>query len=260
MVLTINDLENDQLSLGLPDWTDASAYPTAQSSALRFAWEFLRRNEKYRELWARYQAEPANHRIIQLTALVDFNVFDFADPQLPFSSILEHELFLNPLDKGGMADRFLTTQYLCEKAEPLRIGLLPRHRREVVVRLHVGGIETQLKWLGKKLRKLESSLGNSSKPQARKLRLYLRLLDAVDQKATPQQIEEQLFSEVSLGDKNDSADLRKKGLKRGTVVRDRGFLALIDRGREEHGLFRLTLDDAKAATLIDSVLDEEPES
>ena len=39
---------------GLPDWTDAAAYPDASASNVRWWWEFTRRDPAYRKLWLKW--------------------------------------------------------------------------------------------------------------------------------------------------------------------------------------------------------------
>lgn len=42
--------------MGKPDWRNPDDYPDEETSTTRWAWEFLRRNSRYREAWRRFEA------------------------------------------------------------------------------------------------------------------------------------------------------------------------------------------------------------
>ena len=53
--------ESPKKPIWLPDWQDLCKYPDVNGKKISgrvWAWEFLRRNQKYQQLWEKYEALP----------------------------------------------------------------------------------------------------------------------------------------------------------------------------------------------------------
>ena len=94
----------------VPDWRDASAYPPQDTPRHVWAWEFLRRNPKYRQLWT----EATSNEITNLDAPQQFGLAIWHDPRVKERGkghILRCEVRLNSLAR-------LAFQLAIEPASP----------------------------------------------------------------------------------------------------------------------------------------------
>ena len=195
------------LDWGVPDWRCEDQYPDPSAmTPTAWAWEFLRRNPKYR---ARWDTAPA-----KAIGLGDFGLLGLPPdprqsmPTLPppaFAAAAVREIrpgrrgeqtvTLNPQDVAIVFDLYRPVNEQLRRA-----------------RCALTSLQAHLKMSPKLIRKRESEYGK-----------YLRVLDAVDAAVSDREIATVLYSTDSADDTRKKVkDDRKAALK----LRDGGYLAL----------------------------------
>lgn len=166
-------MNHTQARWGLPDWTDASAYPQEATDHV-WRWEFLRRRHDYRDAWDRWQDDVIEQGGF-LTALTDdldqtileFGVAVIHDPRRSFDPWTAWQLFRPP---HGFV---------------VRIDPRERDRRFADFRFDIARpLEPQFSKARDHLSRLQADLCsgklNTPRPSRELWPLYLRLLDAHD--------------------------------------------------------------------------------
>jgi Family of unknown function (DUF6499) len=181
---------------GVPDWRDASAYPTTDEFSLdEWHWEFLRRNHDYRRDYFRPRdsfGEDGRYRYFKLK----YKIVELADPRRSVRDMLNPEPSNEPEDGNALPTLFapdfavrfmdqnistcystkLEIQRLLEDAEIHHLFLRINLRRPLDPQFRI------LKQLAKTAQRWDWNQGrlNIRRPHRRNWPLYLRALDARD--------------------------------------------------------------------------------
>jgi hypothetical protein len=223
----------------LPDWQDASQYPNEEETSLeQWAWEFLRRNSKYRNLWAVSFEENLElfNRALQLeaTQLSDGSfAFVSSDQELKkvcqladnFNYLFRLVTFPPHPSENRIALRF-EGQRLIHKLGSSEISL-SRNEAAIIcnfdlpIKEQVAEIESFLKCEKQRRGLKEKRL------RIEKYRTYLRILDAKMKYATDQDVATVIFP----NEKNEYPEWRvsakvRECLKAAEELRDHDFWML----------------------------------
>ncbi len=221
----------------LPDWTKPHQYPDPKTTSLRqWAWEFLRRNPEYQQLWEKFDALPPGPIYEGRSAYAYMDIrerfekeFGILDPAAPPMTIADPDFkwrlrFTNPPRYWILPIDWLED----DEFEMPEIDL--EHSAEVVLKFDVRLplprqinsakmiLETQAKRLAK------AGLLGGERAQIKKYQNYLRILDAKLSGATSKAIATDI-----LGIKNDNPDYRgrvRETFKAAKQLRDRDYRLL----------------------------------
>jgi hypothetical protein len=195
----------------LPDWQDINNYPKPKKATGRvWAWEFLRRNLQYQQLWEKYSVSGHADRLWDIRPVfrTEFGVSSPAPPAMPFT----HPDF-------EWRPRFTTQKprYWIMPEEddggngPDLADVDIDHPAEVLVKFDLRcQIDAQLiavdTILNKELKRLKNTRVLIAEPRARfdRYQKYLRVLDAKLSGATNKTIAVEI-----LGIKNDDSENQK---------------------------------------------------
>jgi len=234
------------------DWKNESIYPDPKCKEWdRWAWEFLRRNHEYQDLFNRYVDQDlfvlgddgfdtaASHEELLRVASqqgkefvcrsVDIAIADsFGLCDFPKNPTQEFDQGLPPFFKEYAP---ATVTYLGKDKMRQVVGMKPISENEVVVCLNTG-VPLEIQW--KRMQQTLDALGIRFKDKQRsrspsKLHQRLRVLDAKDQGISTSNIASFLIPHKPndhangyLGTKEIDADLRAA-----EDLRDRGYLELL---------------------------------
>ena len=176
----------------LPDWHDASAYPDPEdTSAMQWAWEFLRRNPDYQKdyqthggpyvpsenLWKKYNLDTHS---------------SFPDPALP------HPFVRTDLGRGVYAMEPLRFRgNVLRTHQPGQVGR-SNYDTEAFIRFDVSlPLAAQITAAEKHLGRLQKKMGAKNKrKRITKYQSYLRILDAEASGAVRSEIAAELYPQM----------------------------------------------------------------
>jgi len=186
----------------LPDWKDVTKYPHSKKGRV-WAWEFLRRNPQYQQLWDKYAALPPGplytgnsaHAFMDICQRFErqFGVSHSAPPSMPFThpdfkwrprfaAQSPRHWIMQPDDDIDMEGAHLDHQAEVLMKFDLRLQLSPQ----------LTGAKAILNKEAKRLKKA-GLLGGQPRAKFEKYQTYLRLLDAKSSGASSKEIAKEIL-------------------------------------------------------------------
>jgi hypothetical protein len=225
---------------GVPDWTDASGYDCARWKTGHWAWQFLRRNHGYRNLWLEWINLPEDEdglpdeesdlsniegtfishegKILD-RANAEFGLISIANPENSDASVFF------TARAAHMIRTFLSNSKIDRVFKDYEVGYIFDMRLPLEEQFERA--LASAKQFQKHRAKNDIFTVETKKVRADKYITYLRLLDAVDAGATQNDIITTLFSNIE----NEYPDYkaRKKydnQIKAAEAMRKKGFRVL----------------------------------
>ncbi len=245
----------------IPDWTNLDAYPSVESTIMvQWCWEFLRRNEDFREAWNRYKITgtmPTRDFLFHT-----FGTIKLCDWQEDFGSPYVAMLCLREYAPLVIVSRY---ELLHMEHSELERATTPNMAQEVVIKFDVrNDIDSQLQQAREFLEITRKSLkppdGRDFSPaqpdrSAATFPTYLQLLDAKDQLSplSDAEVIRRVRPKLAPGEDEISAKEKlKKCLKRARYMRDTGYKTL---SLEKYRL-NLTDDEVRQLLALNNILKE----
>jgi hypothetical protein len=226
----------------LPDWEDITKYPDPKKATGRvWAWEFLRRNAHYQELWEKFSAGEYADGLWHIFPRfeTEFAILSPAPPSMPFThpdfkwrprfaaQNLRYWILPWPDDEGIGND--LDGADLDHPAEvlvkfDLRLQLLPQLKSTKAI------LKKEAKHLAK-----AGVLGGQPRARFEKYQIYLRVLDAKASSASSKEIAKEILGITNKTTLQDAQYVKEKVdevFEPAKRLRDGGYRFLAAKGRK----------------------------
>lgn len=231
--------EPSSVSNWLPDWTDATAYPDPKNTSKQaLAWEFLRRNPEYQEMWNQLQAQTAS-----------FPQKDFCKADEIRQRIEDFGLLIPvpPTANSSDADFKKRPQFAThgrswmkpaewpEDAEPYVVDELLKDPSEVMIKFDLRwSVQSQLlattaflKAQTQKLKNLKILEGTNHRMKPEYFADYLRLLDGEAADQTHEKMAEVIYGIFEEYPDHAGKQQVSDSLKRARWLRDKGYRFIV---------------------------------
>src|SRR6266567_2890456 len=225
----------------LPDWEDATQYPDPKTTSLRqWAWEFLRRNLGYQQLWAKLEALPGP------VGFIYYENFTKMEKRLQIQQRFEKKFGVHNPAPPSMAStdptfewrpRFVTRHvkywmkpvdwpeefYVIDEALRDPAEAMISFNLHLPLRSQLDGVEKLLKDRVAHLTSLGVLKGRDRRMKPQHFQGYLRLLDAEATDASQKEMAKVIYNIVDKYPDHAGEQKARDGLERAKWLRDKGY-------------------------------------
>ncbi|MDR3389876.1 MAG: hypothetical protein P4L92_22795 [Rudaea sp.] len=195
-----------EIDWGLPNWKDATQYPSKDADVCIFAWEFIRRSDVYRSQWEAGEVALDPHsphwERVANGVRVDGRLLSLSNTLFPPYSTADHWRDMNAPSEGQM---IVPIDCMAPIDEQLR-------RIKILAELHRKGLKKR------GIAVAHAPRGNALRP----LPTYLRILDGIAARTNLKAIADELFTGTSESRLNTASKAKMAAI----AMRDGGWRAL----------------------------------